>query len=206
MFVINNTAKYKNLYFFLNDLYDVKIHFRNKNDITMDTILYSFLSPKNKKMPDIFIDENTTIGELFNILKKFKIEFRNKDDIKLPNHITLKNCKNYNPKVNDDTSSINHQIKVVNSIIKSHPSYNDIDWATRVLKNAANNISNKEEQILLAKAIIKIYEKEEKFNFNEVKSILDIILKFNNDDTIILDILKKYKNYKLVKIINYTLF
>ena len=149
MFFINNNTKYKNLYFFLIDLYDVRIHFRNKNDITMDTLLFNILFSKNKNKPDIFIDKNTTIGDLFGIFKNFKIEFRNKDDVRLPNNITLENCKKYNPKVNNQLEPIDHQIKVVKSIIKNHPSYNDVDWATRILKDAAYNISNKEEQILL---------------------------------------------------------
>ena len=202
MFVINNNTKYKNLYLFLKDLYDVRIHFRNKNDITMDTLLYKILFQKNKNKPDIFIDENTIIGDLFNIFKNFKIEFRNKYDIKLPNNITLKNCKNYNPKFNTQLSTIDLQIKVAKSIIENHPSYNDIDWATRVLKNAANNISSKEEQILLTETIIKIYENENKFNINELKSILDIIVKFNNDYSIVINVLKDHKKYDLVEIIN----
>lgn len=203
MFVIDEKTKFKDLFFYLKNNFKISIHFISNNKLNMDSILNDAISiSKTKKKPVLSISENTSIYELSSFFKNFKIEFRNKDGIKLLNKLTLNESKDFNPDFKHNALSISSQLDSALLILKKEPSYEDIDWVLRILRKAARNFQNKQEKVLLIEAIINIYENEKKFTITEAKSVFDIFCKIDSDYLEVLEILNNHKNVNTIDLIN----
>jgi len=104
----------------------------------------------NKKLSGkvfFVIDEDTIVFELVNFFQKqggLSIELRNKNGIKLPDDIMLKQVSDI-PSMPSSSRTIEDYLKVTTRLANSGDYY-DSDWAVRILESAAFKANNNSEK------------------------------------------------------------
>ena len=139
----------------------------------------------NKKLTEkiyFIINEDTIVLELVKFFYKeggLSVIFRNKDGLRIPNEIALKQIKDI-PSIPSSPRAIENYFDVANSLISSSDYYNT-DWVVRVLEKAAYKSKNDFEKWLIIKYLISLFQKNNQLPFKQNLSVINSCFREKED-------------------------